>query len=256
MSMRLIMLGSGTGIPLSFRASPSLVLFVEGDPVIFDMGPGTLRRLSLAGLNWERISRIFITHFHPDHTADLIHLMFATRNPSVMARKEPFTITGPQGLKGFIRGIQQAYDPWLALPPEIMGIEELDVGRRVEKIYPKFKIIVSPARHTQHSLAYRVESRTGKSIVYSGDTEFCEEIVDLAEGADLLVLECSFPDGSGVEGHLTPTEAGRLAHLAGVKRLVLTHFYPEVLNTDIASRCRRVFQGELILARDLLHVNV
>jgi len=56
-------------------------------------------------------------------------------------------------------------------------------------------------------------------------------------------------------GHLTPSSAGRMAALAGAKRLVLTHFYPECLGTDIADQCRKTYDGKLILARDLLAIS-
>ena len=253
--MEMILLGSGTGIPINYRASPSLALInLDAGPILFDMGPGTMRQLIRAGINHEKIKRIFITHFHPDHTADLIHLMFATRNPSILKRRKPFVITGPRGTKDFIQRLQEAYDDWISLPPEIMSIEELDIGIKVEKDYHSFGITVMPTKHTPGSIAYRVDDTSGKSLVYSGDTGFCNEIVDLAKGADLLILECSFPDGQEVEGHLTPSQAGRIASLAGAKRLLLTHFYPECLATDIAGQCRKSYEGELILGNDLLHM--
>ena len=80
--------------------------------------------------------------------------------------------------------------------------------------------------------------------------------VDLAEGADLLVLESSFPDGEEVEGHLTPSQAGHIATLAGVERLVLIHFYPECLHTDIAAQAGKSYGGELILGSDFLSLTV
>ena len=94
------------------------------------------------------------------------------------------------------------------------------------------------------------------SLVYSGDTGFCDEIVSLADGTDLLILECSFPDDMKIEGHLTPSQAGRIASLAGVKKLLLTHFYSECLATDITTQCRKTYGGELVLARDLLHLDI
>ena len=93
-------------------------------------------------------------------------------------------------------------------------------------------------------------------MVFSGDTGYCRAIVDLSKGADLLVLEASFPEGQAVEGHMTPAEAGRVAAEAGVERLVLTHFYPEVLATDIEGQCRQAYGGTLILARDLMEIEV
>ncbi len=254
--MELIILGSGTGMPLSYRASPSLALIVDGELLLFDMGPGTLRQLTRAGLNHELISRIFITHFHPDHTADLVHLLFATRNPTILSRRAPFAITGPVGITEFIQRLKMAYPGWISLPSEIMEIQELDINEMVPRDYPNFRILTRPTNHTPNSLAYRVESRTGKSLVYSGDTSFCEALVVLATGSDLLILESSFPDGREVEGHLTPSQAGHLASLAEVNRLVLIHFYPECLRTDIAAQCRKTYKGELILGRDLLRIRI
>jgi ribonuclease BN (tRNA processing enzyme) len=254
--MKMILLGSGTTIPLIYRASPSFVLMVNANPILFDMGPGTLRQLARAGICHEKIGQIFITHFHPDHTADLIHLLFAARIPSILKRRTPFAIAGPHGIKAFIKRLQETYADWLSLPSEIMRVHELDVGIDVIRKYPGFKITALPTKHTPESIAYRVNDTSGKSMAYSGDTGFCIEMVELAKGVDLLILECSFPDGQEKEGHLTPSQAGRIASLAGAKRLLLTHFYPECLATDIAAQCRKTYTGELILGSDLLHISI
>ena len=208
------------------------------------------------GINHEKIAQVFISHFHPDHTADLIHFLFVTRNPPTFEKRTPFMITGPIGFAGFLKQIQKAYDPWLDLPSEMMRIEELDTRKSERRAYRNFDITSQPITHTPHSLAYRVAHRSGRSFVYSGDTGTCDEIVELAADCDLLVLDCSFPDGQNAEGHLTPSAAGTIASLSGCKKLLLMHFYPEVLSTDIASQCRGTYKGELILGRDLLHVRI
>ena len=254
--MKLIILGSGTSIPLANRASPSLALIVDEAPILFDMGPGTLRQMTRAGLNFVKIEQIFITHFHPDHTADLIHFLFASRSPSIVKRRNPFVITGPRGLKELVGNLQKAYPDWLTLSSDVMEIEELEIGKTTIKDYEGFRITACPTNHTRHSLAYRIETITGKSVVYSGDTGFCDEVMDLAQGANLLILECSFPDGMEVEGHLTPALAGKIADMANVNKLVLTHFYPECLKTDIETQCRKTFQGELVLGEDLLEISI
>jgi ribonuclease BN (tRNA processing enzyme) len=252
--MQLIVLGSGTSIPLKDRSSPSLALILDDRTILFDLGPGALCQLARAGLDYEKVAQIFITHFHPDHTADIIHFIFASRNPTVLSRRVPFVITGPSGLKRLLTDIQDAYQNWLTLPSEAMKIDELETGKTSKREYDGFSIFTCPADHTPHSLAYRVETQSGKSLVYSGDTGFSNDIVEIAAGADLLVLECSFPDGKEVQGHLTPSQAGRIASQAKVRRLLLTHFYPECLATDIEAQCRKTYSGELILARDLLRV--
>ena len=92
--------------------------------------------------------------------------------------------------------------------------------------------------------------------MYTGDTGFTPELADFARGCDVLITEASFPEGQDVEGHLTPFQAGRIAALARVRKLVLIHFYPEVLRTDIVSQCRKSFDGEIVLGSDLLHLTV
>ncbi|MBN1833789.1 MAG: MBL fold metallo-hydrolase [Deltaproteobacteria bacterium] len=254
--MEITILGSGTGLPLVDRGSPALVLLSDKGLALFDIGPGTLRQLSRAGIPYNRIGYIFITHFHPDHTADLVHFLFATRHPPDLAKREPFVITGPQGFKDFHKGLEKAYGKWLNIPPEIMEIRELAAARKDKIGYEAFDIISQPVKHSDPSIAYRVEDPSGKSLVYSGDTGFCPEIIDLAKGSDLLILECALPDNTKIEGHLTPSLAGKIATQAGVRRLLLSHFYPDVLETDIAAECRKTFDGELILGRDLLQVRV
>ena len=175
-AMRLILLGTGTGIPSGDRASPSLILLTEGGPVLFDMGPGTLRRLASLGIPFDRISQVCLTHFHPDHTADLIHFLFATRHPSVLERRKPFRMIAPLGFQDFLKRVRAAYAHWLDLPPELLEIEELDTNAPDERTFENFRISTRPTDHTPHSLAYRVESLGGRSFVYSGDTGFCDEI--------------------------------------------------------------------------------
>jgi len=252
--MKVTILGSGTAIPIKDRGSPCVAVFIDDAPVLFDMGPGTLRQLVRLGISCEKIGHVFLTHFHPDHTADLIHFLFATRSPAVLKKRSPFTVSGPTGLYEFIHALQQAYPQWLNIPDEIMRIEELKTKGNNELNYDRFMIKTASSNHTLDSLAYRIKNNQGKCVVISGDTGFCDDIIHLAKGADLLILEAAFPEGHGVEGHLTPSLAGRMACLAGVKHLVLTHFYPECLKTDIAAQCRSTYQGELTLGEDLLQL--
>ncbi len=254
--MEIIILGSGTSVPHPQRASPSVAIFIDDQFLLMDIGPGTVRQLTIAGLKHEEIDYICISHFHPDHTADLIHFIFATRHPPILSTRKPFTIIGPKGLNQFLTLLRRPYGSWLDLPAGLMEIEELNTGKRDKKEFDKFKIISAPINHTPDSIGLRIEDNSGRSIVYSGDTGYCEELIALARGADLLILESSFPNGQGIEGHLTPSQAGDIATRSEVNRLLLTHFYPECLRIDIESQCRKTYHGELILAADLMSLSV
>jgi len=113
-----------------------------------------------------------------------------------------------------------------------------------------------PLEHTPESVGYRIASPQGRTVVYAGDTDYCPNIVELARGADLLLLECSFPEGRKVNGHLTPSLAGRIAQEAECRRLVLTHLYPPCDQSDIRGDCRKVFDGEVLLAEDMMRITI
>ncbi|MFO8166083.1 MAG: MBL fold metallo-hydrolase [Desulfatiglandales bacterium] len=254
--MKLIILGSGTSVPNAQRASPAIAVFIDKELLLLDIGPGTLRQLAIAGLPFESIDYICISHFHPDHTADLIHFFFATRYPPILRTRKPFTIVAPETFNKFLTLLKRPYGNWLDLPDGLMKIEEFHTGYKDKKEFDAFTLWSAPVNHIPHSLGFRIEDHSGKTIVYSGDTGYCEEMVDLARDADLLILESSFPDEKEIKGHLTPSRAGDIAARSGAKKLLLTHFYPECLKVDIEAQCRKSYHGELLLATDLLSLTV
>lgn len=122
--------------------------------------------------------------------------------------------------------------------------------------FEEFRLLTLPLVHMVFCIGYRIETKGGKVVVYSGDTGYCENIVKLARGADLLILESALPQNHKLGGHLTPREAGGIAREAGVKRLVLNHIYPVCERYDILGECAKEFKGKISLAKDLLKIRV
>ena len=122
--------------------------------------------------------------------------------------------------------------------------------------FRRFYDPIVPVEHIAGSLAYKVTSSGGRSAVYSGDTDFCENLVALSKDADLLICESALPDDLKVKGHLTPSLAGEIARRANVRKLVLTHFYPECDQADIEKECRKTWAGPLMLAEDLMQIEL
>ncbi|MEU9891757.1 ribonuclease Z [Sphaerisporangium sp. NPDC051011] len=105
------------------------------------------------------------------------------------------------------------------------------------------------------------EPRAGQRFAFVMDTRLCEGVHTLADGADMLVIESTFLDADArlahEFGHLTAGQAARVARESGVRRLVLTHFsqrYPDA--TAFAAEARRHFDGDLVIAEDLIRVPV
>ena len=90
--------------------------------------------------------------------------------------------------------------------------------------------------------------------MYSGDSEYTDNLVDLAKDADLAVLECGSAKPKA-DGHLCSEECARIAKLANAKALMLTHFYPETEAVNM-EEMEKIFSGKIIKAHDLLEVEV
>jgi ribonuclease BN (tRNA processing enzyme) len=202
------------------------------------------------GLNFNQIDILALSHRHPDHVGDLVPLLFATRYALGYTRQEPFWLLAARGFAGFLGRLREAFGQWVEPPVGLMNLRELSPEGADTVKWEGLTIKSAPTNHTEGSLAFRIEADS-KSLVYSGDTDVSDSLVALAQGADLLVLESANPDK--VPGHLTPGEAGRLAARAGVRRLLLTHFYPPCDEVDVVALAEQEFAGEIIKAEDGLH---
>ncbi len=246
--VEVVVLGSGTGIPHPLRGSPALAVRGEGELIAVDMGPGALRALVKAGFDYRQLRRVLFTHYHPDHVADLVALLFASRN----RREGELHLLGPEGLGTLTSGLRSVFGSWIEPSGYTVRMDELSEGS--QRIGP-WNLSARRTSHTAHSLAYRLEGG-GSVTVFTGDTGYDPVLVELADGADLLVAESSFPDELAVDGHLSPSRVGLLAREASVARVLLVHMYPETDSFDLEAECRRVFPGPVIVAHDLLRLEV
>lgn len=248
-------LGSGTCVPSLERSSCSVLVETAGLKWLIDTGAGTLRRLLEAGTTIFDLSYLLYSHLHPDHTADLVPLLFGTKFPDG-GRTSPLTAVAGRGFADFFKRLQGVYGKWIDLGPDLFRIIEMDIGGRDHVRLDGVDIHTAPMAHSPQSVAFRLTSPGGKILVYSGDTDYDERLIDLAAEADLLICESAFPESRKEKGHLTPALAGSMAARAGVRRLMLTHFYPACEQADIAAECRQTYKGPLILARDLLRITL
>jgi len=204
------------------------------------------------GVTHRDIDMILYTHVHPDHVSDLVPIIFATKYADVPREKELLCIGGP-GFKSYFEKLKKVYGHWIDPQSYKLTIKEIS---QESLLYRDLKILSKPMAHISESIGYRIESKDGKSMTVSGDTDYCQNIIDLAYEVDVLILECSFPDGKKVEGHLTPSSAARIASESHCKKLLLYHLYPICDQYNILTQCRQGYQGEVLLAEDLMRVTI
>jgi ribonuclease BN (tRNA processing enzyme) len=249
--MELVILGSGTCVPSLKRSSPAYFLAINGKEVLVDCGSGAMHQMLRAGKRLENLDALFLTHFHMDHLGDLPPLIHALNHAPGMKRKKTLSLVGPRGLSDYCgRILFQTVSQ-----PDGYEIDILEVEPLLS--FDGYEVLSVSTAHAGESVAYRfTPPGENKAVVFSGDTDDCPEILAISRNADILVLECSFPDEEKMAGHLTPSECGKIAASAGVKKLVLSHFYGTCSEDRIFSQCRRFFEGDLVLASDLMVLHV
>jgi len=250
--MRLTVLGSGTAAANPRRGAPGYLVEAMDETLLVDCGAGTLDRLLKAGGDAHKIDGVIFTHHHLDHFGEIAHLLFAARLPG-HGRSRPLTLAGSAPLLKTFRGMQELFGPWLSPENFTLTLHDLDEE-------PMFGagVCVSAyeVEHIPSSRALRLEAADGAVLAFSGDTDVCDGVLTAALAADLFVCEASFPEGGKQPGHLVPSEAGDLARQAGARHLLLSHFYPECDDTDMAAPAAEAFGKPVALATDGMVVAV
>jgi ribonuclease BN (tRNA processing enzyme) len=191
---------------------------------------------------------VVISHFHPDHYAELPMLVYALKYTAVPPRREPIVVLGPPGIVRLVRALAEGYGPWLMDPGFPIGILDMRDGDPFP-LDADTSLETFPVPHTPESVALSLVAPEGR-LVYTGDTGPSSELGRWAANCDLLLAECSLPESMAIDSHLTPERAGQLATEARAKRLVLTHFYPPVETSDPAARAAAHYSGPVTAARD------
>jgi ribonuclease BN (tRNA processing enzyme) len=248
----LTVLGSGTCVPRARRGPAGYAIEAGDSLILLDSGSGTLSRLHQVGLDFRALTHAIYTHTHIDHTADLPTLLFATNYTPDFQRFPTLHLMGPPGFADFVDKLAVPW-PWTRPRGTWLEIGEID-DATIDM--GSFTVRGVPVDHGGiPANAYRIEAG-GKKIVFSGDTGMCDNIVDIARDADVLIIEASFPVNEDPGWHLTAAEAGRVATQAGARLVILTHLYPACDKADMVALCQSEYDGPVRLAEDLMRVEL
>jgi ribonuclease BN (tRNA processing enzyme) len=256
-SLKIIVLGSGSCVP-SFTRYPASYFFyasVLKENWLVDIGEGALFRLSEAKESYREIDRIFVSHTHPDHIEALVPLFLALKYTPGFKRSKPLFIYGPDNVWEYVQ-MRLDFAPYLKydFPLEFIScshMSEVKIGDCLLK--------TEEMEHFEPTLGFRWEIGD-KVVVYGADGALSDSLTHLSLDADLLIAESSYTKNKPGSGHLTTFEAGKVAAEARARKLLLSHFYPEVAamkEEEIAGEVRSSgYEGEIILAKDLLTLKI
>ncbi len=278
---RLILLGTGGGPrPRKSVMSTAQVIVANDVPYVIDCANGVGRQLVLAGVPLAKIRHVFITHHHSDHNADYGTLLLLAWASGLRTRVDTW---GPPPLEKITRLFFEMSAPDI-------DVRIVDEGRvpLVPLIHPheltqnglvwqddNVKVTAAIVEHplVPTAFAYRFDG-PDRSIVISGDTHRSDNLVKLAQGADVLVHEAMWVPGVDrlvganpnattlkkhiIDSHTPVEEVGQVATAAGVKTLVLSHLVPadderltDQMWIDLAAA---YFKGRIVVAKDLMEI--
>jgi ribonuclease BN (tRNA processing enzyme) len=193
---------------------------------LIDCGASSLVAMKKLGIDRGAIDTILFTHFHADHFGGLpFFLLDAQLN---VKRRTPLLIAGPPGLRGWYERAMALTFPGDRTLPFELTLHEVAIGEAAT--LNGRKVTAFPVQHDERAgpcLAHRVESG-GKTLCYSGDTEWTEPLIDAAGGADLFICECYMYEKPR-KSHMSLAALRPQLSRIGAKRVVLTHLSEDML---------------------------
>jgi ribonuclease BN (tRNA processing enzyme) len=247
--MKLTIVGSGDAFGSGGRLQTCYHVAAANEEFLVDCGATTLIGMQQLGLDPDRVSTIFISHLHGDHFGGLIWWLIHAHY--VSQRTAPLTVTGPAGIaQRFVAAAE-------ALFPGTMSIERrfemrfLEYAKETPLEVGAVRVTPFEVRHPSGAPPYalRLESG-GKTLSFSGDTEWVDSLLPTAAGADLFIAEC-FSFDKQVGYHMTWRDIERNLDRLGAKRVLLTHMSAEML-----AQRPQIANPRVLLAEDGMKIDI
>ena len=239
--MKLTVIGCSGTVPGPDSDASCYLVEHDGFRLVVDLGHGALGALQRF-VDIADIDAVALSHLHTDHWIDLTALYVAVRyGPYDVRGRIP--VFGPPATAD---SLADAYG--VGRSPGMHSAFDFQDLSMTTAIGP-FQVRATRMAHPIEAYGIRLAAG-GHSLVYSGDTGPCHELVELASGADLLLAEASCVDGEPQvpDLHLTGKQAGETATEAGVGHLVVTHVPPWNSGAVALAEARSTFTGAISLA--------
>ena len=248
----ILILGSGFAVPNAEHENTHMLLRTAQRTVLVDCASNPMQRLPEAGVDFDEITDIILTHFHPDHVSGLPILLMGMW---LSGRIKPINLYGLSYTISRTRTMMDLFD-WQNWPGfyevNFISLEEEENQLVLED--ESIRILASPVKHLIPTIGIRAEFLPeNKSMTYSCDTEPCEQVVRLAGGADILIHEAA----GNSKGHSSASQAAETALKAAAGSLYLIH-YPtgHGVKEKLLKEASEIFSKDVFIAEDFLVLKI
>ena len=247
--MKLTVVGCGDAFGSGGRLQTCFHVAAPEEEFLIDCGATSLIGMQHLGLDPERVSSIFISHLHGDHFSGLVWWMIHAHH--VTRRTRALTITGPVGTEERFVTAAEALFPGSATVKRRFDLRfiEYTQGKAIE--VGGVRVTPYEVRHPSGAPPYALRIETGgKTVSFSGDTEWVENLVEAATGANLFIDEC-FGYDKPLGFHMTWREIEKQLDRLGAKRVLLTH-----MNTEMLANRDQVRDPRVLVAEDGMVIDI
>lgn len=253
MDMHVTLLGTGTSFPDPERVQSGVLLETEDFTFLLDNGSGTLHRLTQTEIELTDLSAVLFTHFHVDHCSDFLPLY---QTLWLQEYDKTLEVYGSADIHDWLKGINEVSFPYLL---DRISTKVIELAEHDRLDFGGVTIEAHPTCHSdQDSRAFKVEA-DGASLVYTGDTSACEEVIKMAKDVDVLIHECNWLDGDHREGvHTTPSDLNQVVSEAQPEKVILVHVSPPVVRErdSVVEIVGKSNNAEVIMGEDLLEIQL
>ena len=260
-------LGTGTPRPDINKLGPSILIKTHSEELLIDVGRGTTLRLSQIGNNYEKIDDIYISHLHYDHIIGLADFWLTS---NVWQKKTDTKIYGPIGIKDFCEGLFQSYSEDVRYRYKNNKYSKLKCLNFPEKKIYESSLIISSFKnlhgHIENSHGFKI-GYGDKSIVYSGDTTYSDNVINNSKNVDILIHEVisasrKIYDSNKklrdvVSTHTNVDQLIKILNICKPKLTIINHALLFGVNESfVLSKIKKKYSGKVIFSKDLMSVDL
>lgn len=259
MTFSLTVLGGSAAWPNPGQGCSSYLLRTDDQVLVLDCGADTLMELR-KHVDYAKVDAVLLSHLHADHMLDLVPYRYGLVYGPVRPA-QPIPLWIPPGGRATLDALGAAIggysEPGMSFWDGAFDIQEYEPSKELHLGHLQIQFAI-----TQHfAECYAMRITAGERVfAFSADTGAVEPLIELTRAAHLLLAEATEHEAPSQplpeRGHVSPEEAGRLAHLAGVGHLVLTHLWSERPDADALSAAARTYKGPIHIAKPGLRLEI
>ena len=242
--VQLQFLGSGDAFGSGGRFQTCLLLRGADGALLIDCGASSLIAMKRTGVDPGEIGWVLLSHLHGDHFGGLPFLVL---DGQFSRRTRPLVVAGPAGTCARVEAAMEVFFPNSTRIARKFGVEFFELAARSAAAVGPATVTPFPVEHASGAPSYalRVEYG-GKVVVYSGDTEWTDSLVEAARGADLFVCEAYFFEKK-IKFHLDYATLRDRRKRLECSRIILTHMSQDMLGRLAESEMECASDGQVVV---------